>query len=204
MQPDRVYAESKARTVDLVRNADVTTPVPACPGWTVHGVVAHLVSVAAAVAEGTLSGVPSDEWTEAQVVERAGRSMEELLAEWDEHAPAMEKALPEMRVPRPAVDAQTHEHDIRDALGAPPADFDFSLQLYLLGLDLRLRKNELPGLRVVAEDDTWEVGEGEPAATLTTTRYGLFRALAGRPGPELQWDGDAARFMPMINTFAAT
>lgn len=198
MQPDRIYAESKARIVELVRDADLSLPVPACPGWTVHGVVAHLASVATAVVE----GAPPAEGTEDAVAARAGRSLDELLAEWDAQAPAVEKAVLEMRVPRPVVDIQTHEHDIRDAIGAPPADFDFSLQLYVLGLDLRLRKGDLPALRIVAEDDTWEVGEGEPTTTVTSTRYGIFRALAGRPGPELQWDGDSAPFLPVLNTFA--
>jgi hypothetical protein len=57
----RFYRESHARVVELVGDLDrgaLETPVPACPGWSVADVVAHVAAVAEDVPAGRLTGPP--------------------------------------------------------------------------------------------------------------------------------------------------
>lgn len=215
MQPDEIYADTRRRVVALAVGLDddrTGLPVPACPGWTVRDVVAHLAGVAADVAADRLDGAPRAEWTARQVDERAGRSIAELVAEWDTHAPAIEAVVAEHTGMVPlVVDIATHEQDIRGALGEPPVldsvGFDYGLQGYVLGLDHRLKKKGLPALGLVAGDEEWTVGEGEPAATVATTPLDLFRALSGRRSAEqiraYRWDGDPEPFIPAFAAFGS-
>ena len=73
----RLYGETQARVVALVQGLDerdLVTPVPACPGWSVRDVAAHLTAVAEDVLEGRLTGPPSGEQTAAQVARFEDRS----------------------------------------------------------------------------------------------------------------------------------
>ena len=76
------YEAVRLRLSDFVRGlpaSDAETPVPACPGWTVRGVLSHVVGIPADVRRGSLPG-PDDgpRWTAAQVEARqlanAGRN----------------------------------------------------------------------------------------------------------------------------------
>ena len=62
--------------------AQAATPVPACPGWTVKDVYAHLAGVAADVLAGNLEGVATPPWTARHVADRADQSLTQILAEW--------------------------------------------------------------------------------------------------------------------------
>lgn len=213
MQPAAVYADTRRRLADFVRTlapARLGTAVPACPGWTVHGVVAHLAGLAADVATGRLIGFPSDEWTAGQVTARAGRSVDELLAEWDEHAPAVEAGIAgQAGVVSLVVDVATHDHDVRAALGEPAAEesagFDYALQAFVMGMGYRLKKRGLPALQLRAGDQEWTLGEGEPAATVTAPAAELSRAVSGRRSAAqvraLAWDGDPEPYVPLFGPF---
>ena len=54
------YDEARARLDDLVRSMPdaASVPVPACPGWSVRDVIAHLVAVAEDVSSGQLTRPP--------------------------------------------------------------------------------------------------------------------------------------------------
>lgn len=60
-----------------------------------------------------------------------------------------------------------------------------------VGLD-RPRAAEHPALRLVADDEVFQAGEGEPAAAVTATTYELVMALSGRRSPDqiraLDWE----------------
>lgn len=213
MQPSEVYADTRQRVVALVRDLDderAARPTPACPGWTVRDVVAHVAGVAADVAADRLDGAPGPEWTARHVTERAGRSTAELLVEWEEHGPAVEAFVAAKTGIVPFVmDVVTHEQDIRAALGEPAAlgsvGFDYGLQGFVLALDYRLKKQGLPALCLRAGDEEWTVGEGDPGATVTTTPLELFRALSGRRSAAqvraYQWDGDPEPYLPVLSPF---
>jgi uncharacterized protein (TIGR03083 family) len=104
--------------------------VAATPEWTVSDNFAHMAGVADDVLAGRLEGVATDPWTEAQVQARRGRSLSELLEEWESKAPAVEDLLMPMADqidPRLVIDLWTHEQDVRGALGIPGGDRDSTL-----------------------------------------------------------------------------
>src|SRR5436309_16089627 len=88
-----LYAEGRGRVTALVEglsDEDAKAPVPTCPGWTVHDVLAHVTGVCADVLGGNIEGVATDPWTDAQVQARKGRSVAEIVDEWSEIAPQVE------------------------------------------------------------------------------------------------------------------
>src|SRR5438874_1252993 len=54
-----LYADGRGRISDLVSGLgeEAAAPVPACPQWSVHDVVAHVTGVCADILAGNLAGV---------------------------------------------------------------------------------------------------------------------------------------------------
>src|SRR5206468_11838675 len=80
-----VYRAARERLTEVVRSmADdpASVPVPACPGWSVHDVVAHLLGIIEDVMAGRLTGPPSEEESAEQVGWRRGVPTSALLDEW--------------------------------------------------------------------------------------------------------------------------
>lgn len=125
---DELYRSGHARVAALVAGlgeVELARVVPACPEWTVHDVLAHLAGTAADVAARHTAGMLGPVWAAAQIEQRAGRTTEQLLAEWDEHAVATAEAIEDRRVPVGVLhDLLVHEGDLVEALGAaaPPWD----------------------------------------------------------------------------------
>ena len=127
---EALYEEARASIVEVIAEAaavgiDGAAPVPACPEWSVHGVVAHLTGICADVLAGNVEGVGTEEWTGAQLDTRRGASLEDLLAEWGIVAPqyaAMIDDFPGWYADQTVGDVTVHEHDIRGALGRPSTD----------------------------------------------------------------------------------
>ncbi|HQY15291.1 MAG: maleylpyruvate isomerase family mycothiol-dependent enzyme [Acidimicrobiaceae bacterium] len=126
-----LYRSARGR-ISALCVADGVDPdliVPATPEWTVHDVVAHLSGIAVDASSGNMDGAPGDQWTAAQVLRGAGRSVPEMLAEWQQTGPMIEGFLstPDGASASAAVmDIHTHEADLRHALGQPvaiPSDF---------------------------------------------------------------------------------
>ncbi len=81
----RIYRDTKERICALLPSADHPSwaiSVPACPGWTIRDVVAHMTAVAEDWADGTLSEAPTDEQTAEHVARFADRNTEQLLEAW--------------------------------------------------------------------------------------------------------------------------
>jgi uncharacterized protein (TIGR03083 family) len=175
--------------------------VPACPEWTLRGLVAHLVGVAAA-AIGRLSG-----WPAVHPSSSANMGIPELLAVWEQLGAEADLLIAEAggRCGNILVmDAFTHELDIRYAIGAElPAEhpaFAGAFTVLANGFAAAVHDHGLPALRLSAGSTQWTVGEGNPAATLTATRYDLYRSLAGRRSHHqitaMDWDRDSHRWLP--------
>jgi uncharacterized protein (TIGR03083 family) len=180
------YRGVRERTAALMRSADpeeLEQIAPATPEWRVRDVLAHLVGVTADVAAGRLDGVATDPWTAAQVDARRDRSVDALLAEWDELGPGFESTLvdvPPAIAGQAVFDAITHEQDIRHALGTPGArDCDAIAIAFDFCIDAR-ETSGTPAVRVVHEAGEVVAGEGEPVAAITTTRFDYVRAVSGR------------------------
>lgn len=185
------------------------TPVGACPGWTVHDVVAHLGGTVDDVLAGHLDGAGSDPWTAAQVEARRDVPVAEMVERWNVQAPQFEDGLRAIGPPIAAIavaDAWNHEQDLRGALGRPggadPAIEHTAIQAYagLVGGGLTARG--LAPLRVVAGAATVQTAEGAPGATVIGAPYELARTLCGRRTEAeiraLTWEGDVEPYVAAL------
>jgi uncharacterized protein (TIGR03083 family) len=211
MDAARIYAPARRRITELVRSLpaeQLDAPVPACPLWTVHDVVAHLAGATADISNGALEGAPGDAWTAKQVADRKGVPLDALLDEWAQHAPPLEVTLP---MPQLAFDIVTHEWDVRGAVhvDGDKADPDVGTIVGQVAafIDGRAKKRGLPALRIVAGTDEFLLGPGEaePAATLTIEPFELFRLGFGRRSEAqaqgYDWDGDSTPYLPILSVF---
>ena len=190
-----VYAEGRRRVTELVAALspeEAATPVPTCPDWSVHDVVAHLAGCCSDVLAGRTEGIATAAWADAQVAQRGDRSIAELLDEWTGAASPLEAAADRFPPPLGTVwilDLTAHEHDVRTALGRPgnrdSRGVDLALE-FLVGeaLDGRLRARSLGPLDVRTPARNWVVGldsAGTPTeAAVEASAFELFRALTGR------------------------
>ena len=126
VEPPEIYADTSSRLLALGRQldeADGSVATPACAGWTVHDVFAHLSGLVADVLAGRLEGVATPPWTARQVDERRDVPLGAVLDEWEAALPGFVEfyaAFSPDRAP-PALDVVTHEQDIRGGLGRPGA-----------------------------------------------------------------------------------
>jgi uncharacterized protein (TIGR03083 family) len=204
-----VYGACRERISALARGLDeaqAATVVPATPAWTVHDAVAHLVGITADLNVGKLEGVGSDEWTAAQVESRRDASMADLVSEWTAAAPQFEAsitAIGGVLAAASVADIWNHEQDIRGALriegGHDPAAEKLAIEGYA-----ELRKGTLDAaglapLRLRAGVDEWVIGDGEPAATVTTEPFEIARLICIRRTADearaYRWEGDAEPYV---------
>ncbi len=197
------YRQVRENVTDLLSaTRAVEDPlVPACPGWTLRDLVAHLVGVAT-MAIGRLSGSPS-----AQSSSSEGMGIPELLETWDRLGTEADRLLADCGSRSGNIlvmDAFTHELDIRYAIGAElPAEhpaFARAFEVLANGFAAAVIDHGLPALRLSTGSTQWTVGLGDPVATLTATQYDLYRSLAGRRShgqiTGLDWDRDSHRWLP--------
>ena len=206
---DRLAAFARGLSAE---QADIQ--VPGTPGWSVHDVLAHLAAIPTDGLAGRITGVPTDDQTAAQVAERKDRSIDELLAEWTPNVPTMcDGAKAELVPPNLAVDALTHEQDIRGALGAGPAitadELRFCTSLYAFGFGYGLKQAGIAPVAISATDTDFAfvAGVGEPAGAVRASEFELFRALSGRRSraqvEAYEWDGDPAPYLERFSVFGA-
>ncbi len=185
----RLYRENRERLTALVRpvpQEQLLAACPACPGWTVHDVVAHVTGVASDAIAGKLGGIPSPEQTAAQVEERRGTPTTVVLREWERSASQFElvlsKAGPSL-LPA-AIDVAVHEHDIRGALDLPGAHGNDTITIAVARtLDrwlATIRSRGLAPVSIVTPDGAAVVGDPAGAVRWTATEYDVFRTAFGR------------------------
>lgn len=207
------YGACRERISALV--ADLTpieaaTPVPACPAWTVHDVVAHLAGSVTDILSGNMDGVGTEEWTAAQVHARRDTPIAEMLTEWTAGAHQFEDGLRTFGGPSAALgvaDAWHHEQDIRGALGHPggkdPVAEHTAIVAYAQRIGAGLVAERRAPLRLAGGDVIVQSAPGDPGASVVGAPFELARAVGGRR-TEAQiraftWDGDAE---PYIATLA--
>lgn len=216
MTPAELYADVRLRISDLVRDLpeeEQRAPVPGCPDWTVHDVVAHATGIVADVNGGNLDGAATDPWTAAQVADRRDRKTADVLDEWAREAATFEPLLdtyPKALSRTLLIDLVTHEHDVRGALKRPGGTgteaYELARKGFCVGLAKSLDQRGLPGLRLEAPDWSFDAGAVEPRATVRAPdSFEFFRALAGRRGRKqvLSWDWgtDPEPYLAVLNHF---
>jgi len=167
------YIELRVRVVALLR----ATPedigddlVPACPEWNVRQLVSHLVGVPEDILTGNMDGVTTPEWTGAQVARHAGQSLDELALSYEATGEVFNDVLPMIAEPvnsQMVMDAVTHEHDLREAIGNDDAR-DSSAVEVALGWIRFAFSAQVPA------------GTFDPFDRDDVDRYELLRCLTGR------------------------
>jgi uncharacterized protein (TIGR03083 family) len=224
-----LYDETRKSVSDLVSSLGVDEldrPVPATPGWTVKDVVAHLAGEVTCAIKGDFPReffasigdppgvVKLNDWTARMVAERSERPLDELLDEW---AFGTQELLPMLRgetarpegIPQFAdrvlvTDLGVHQQDINGALGLVRDRESSALRVGMSSLVAMagMRLGGLAPLQVRTEEKGYVAGQGEPGATVSATRFELFRALSGRRNPDqirsYDWDGEPEPYIPMF------
>ena len=111
------------RVTDLVSGLgadEAARHVPACPDWTVRDLLSHMIGLDADVVAGDEPDDHNSTWTQRQVDARAGRSIDELLEEWQSLVGPLTTWMQE-HTTRPLGDLVIHEQDLRGALARPGA-----------------------------------------------------------------------------------
>lgn len=166
------YIGVRSRVVALLRElpeGEATSVVPSCPDWNVAELVSHVVGVVDDILENRMEGVTTDPWTQAQVDRLRGLSLVQLADHYEAGGARFDPILP--FVPSPVnsqlvMDAVTHEHDLREAVGRPGAQDSKAVKV-AVGWLLNMADGSEPGL----------------AAQLLATgvsEYDLLRSLSGR------------------------
>jgi hypothetical protein len=193
------YRDLRARVSDLVGSAtpeQLEQRAPATPEWRTRDVLCHLVGVTADVLAGNLDGVTTDAWTAAQVASRGDRSVDEVLAEWEENGPQVEPTIASWGVIAGQFvgDAVTHEHDIRGALDRPGARESEALVIayrWMGELIGGMRDTaEVGALTVETEVGSDTFGTGAATSRCHASRFEVVRAVTGRRSADqmLAWD----------------
>jgi len=201
------YRGIRERVTAMVESAaSPDAVVPACPEWRIHELVAHLSGVIDDVLGGRLDGAGTDPWTEAQVAARRERPTADVMAEWATQAPQVEAMVDSFG---PAghqlvMDAVTHEHDLRGAVGSPGGRDSDAVRLGLAWLmssmTVAAGANGLPSIAIRSGDQEWRSGEGTVIASVSAAEFDLLRSATGRRTLEeirsLHWEGDIDAALP--------
>jgi uncharacterized protein (TIGR03083 family) len=198
-----MYTGCRERITELVRPLDAgaaaRTAVPACPEWSVHDLLAHLVGSADDVLARRLDGSPGQAWTAAQVEARRNRPIGDLLAEWEVLGRSIQELI-DATASRGPLDF--HGHDLRGALRLPGAR-DSAAAAVALRFYAHNRIDAAAELGVslrVGVPDGREFGDARATVTVTGESFELLRALAGRRSAaqlrKLAWTGDADSVIP--------
>lgn len=204
----KAYADGRRRLSEIVRSlpeGEARAPVPACPGWTVHDVVAHLTGICADVLAGHMEGVATEPWTDAQVQARRQLATAELVEEWEQVAPPVEAMAAGFGVTgrQWVFDFATHEHDVRGAVGRPGARDAASTRIgfgFLLeAMEEHISEHGLPALVIRGGGEERVLGDGLPSASVTADPFELLRGLTGRRSEAqvraLGWEGDPSAYL---------
>jgi uncharacterized protein (TIGR03083 family) len=209
------YRRARLRITGLTRDLEpkkLRCPVPACPGWSVHDVVAHLSGAGADVVNGNMEDAPKPEWTAVHVALGAGRSIADLLQGWDLVAVSLEPMLaadPD-RFTFFISDIICHEIDILSALGRDPQPASQTLQWaaanFIRVMGRKVTAARLPALGIYCGDMEWVTAEGGQGARLDVPSvFELVRAMTGRRSlaqiRAWSWEGDADSYLPYLSVF---
>jgi uncharacterized protein (TIGR03083 family) len=206
-----LYGQCRARVVQLatgLTEVDAAIPVPACPGWTVHDLVAHLCGVVDDARNDRMDDAPAPAWTARQVDARKDTSIADILDEWTGLAARFE-TLP---LPFQAVaDVASHEQDLRGALHVPGfrdnEAIEFVVPILLDRLADRVASHGLAPLEMLCGPNGVLAGAGNEGELVMwrTTPFEMFRATFGRRSRAQVltkgWEGDATPYLDHVFVF---
>ena len=202
-----LYRDTRERLTGLLGSLgpdELATPVPACPGWSVHDVAAHLTAVTEDALAGRLTGPPGDEQTAEQVARFRGAPVDRMLETWTDLGPRFEEVVAAFEVWPAVLDVASHEHDIRGALGRPGAR---DAEVVRVGAEQLIGWLQPPAPLVVrVEDAEFRLGpESGEALALDTSRFEALRWRLGRRSRSqlaaLAWSADPSPVLDHLVVF---
>ena len=214
------YEQGRARITELLREGGSEAAklrVPACPAWTVKDLIAHLQHVAEEYSAGHYvyrslefdrpdryedldRNARNEEWADAGVAARRGRSLDELLEAWESSAGHLyrmmttDPALPdphenEMLAWAALGDFAIHYQDLHGALHLAADRDAYCTKLGFASLPIMFaaHASTVPGvrpLRLVTERGEVVIGGGgsddAEVPSLELDWFELYRAMSGR------------------------
>ncbi len=212
------YEAVRAELVALVAAASAEErerAVPATPAWSVLDVVAHVVGLAVDLNAGRFPGEEgADAWTERQVTERRGRSLDQLAGEWDEAGPIFAEGLRTFGYEVGChflADLLAHRADVGAALGHPglppsPAR-TAGVDWYLDVAHLRLVEAGRGGVEMIVDGEAIRLGPEPVLASVALDGFEAFRALGARRSlgqlAGLPWQGDPSGVLELLAAYPA-
>jgi uncharacterized protein (TIGR03083 family) len=186
--------------------------VPACPGWTIRQVVAHLAGVAQDIVAVNLEKKGTGPWADAQVARLGGHCIDDLLDLWRQSLDSVSANLSfasDAGVCQLVFDTLTHEHDIRGALSEPgsrASDLAFKAALGFVTTmgDQFIRQAELAALQLTTPTiGSVQLGDPHTACghvALSISDFEALRSFGGRRSIgqllALPWNGNPTNLMP--------
>lgn len=170
------YVDLRTRVVALLHSlpeSDGDRIVPHCPKWTVRDLAAHLLGVPEDVLAGRMEGVTTEAWTQSQVERHQGESLAQIATQWADTAAGIDPLLPHVPPPTNSqlvLDAVTHEHDLRHAVGRPGARNSSAVDV-ALGFVFDMGERRQSDIAAELEHDGLD-------------HFELVRVLTGRRSPE--------------------
>lgn len=203
-----LYRQSQGRILSLVNNANADLPVPACPGWTVRDIVAHLLGTLADLTAGKIEESASEEWAAGHIERTKNRSMSDLTAEWHVRSnttPGIFERYGALLLS----DLVTHEFDIKQAIGNTQGR---DLQVvrtvaifYLNALDQAWREDGVAPLRILTETSSLDIGGDDPETSVEIGWWEIGRVVSGRRSIEqvkaLTWSGNPEPWLDHLFVF---
>jgi hypothetical protein len=185
---------------------DLRRAVPACPAWTVFDLIAHVVSMPAAIGNGESPPGPITEWLQSLVESRRDQSVGALTEEWLSLDGSISAIL---SGPGGVLfgDLAVHEHDLRGAVGAAEhgaLEAEIMLPRTLAGFAKPLRQVGLGAIAVRHSGRVWRSHDAEPGWTLEVTPWEATRAVNSRRTAdelrELPHDGDVEPYLAILDS----
>ena len=190
------YRRVRLRLTDLLRGIgddDWSVPVPACPGWTVHDVLSHVVGIVEDVNAGLITGPPDESQTAAQVERHRHDGPADMLDRWTDLGEPFEQLVTAVQAWPAALDVLSHEHDIRAALDRPGARDD---ELVLTAARQMIELIDVDGTLTVdlGVQTVCSARKPGPDYRLRATPFEVFRFRLGRRSRDqvagLDWSCD--------------
>ena len=181
-----IYDATRTRMLALADEVGpdaLAVTVPSCPDWSAQQLLAHCVSLPAAIGAGDLPTGDLDEWIAGLVASRSGRTTADLAAEWATTDPTIIGMLGGGGGAVLFDDLVVHEHDLRGALDRPDHDAfdaDVTIPRSLDALRSRLDDRGLAPIEVRSPNGSWSSHDGEPGWVLATSPWEAMRALSSR------------------------
>jgi hypothetical protein len=194
-----------ARLATKLSDDDLRRVVPACPAWTVFDLMAHVVSMPAAIGKGERPPGTITDWLQGLVEARRGQQVSQLTEEWV----TLDDAVAAILAGPGGVlfgDLAVHEHDLRSAVGAPDhsaLEVGVVLPRTLAGFAAPLRAAGLGALEVRHDGHTWKSHDSAPGWTLHVSPWEAVRAVNSRRTADelrsLPHDGDVEPFLAILD-----